>query len=127
MHRNVKQPICNALTTLIAAELSDINDAIQNGVSMMSKRPIEMMIMGRMVRVYPQSAGNLSVWIDNGNHGFTQVPGLTLHSPASATSEALYVVSGLRPGNSEISTERNLLEMLVRDYLRVTGQSLEVV
>ena len=30
---------------------NDINDAIQNGVSMMSKRPIEMMIMGRMVRV----------------------------------------------------------------------------
>ena len=114
------------IRAMIAAELSDINDA-------MSKRPIEngvsmqMMIRGRMVRVYPQSAGNLSVWIDNGNHGFTQVPGLVLHSPATSNSEALYRVSGLRPGNSEISTERNLLEMLVRDYLRVTGQSLEVV
>lgn len=94
---------------------------------MMATRPIEMMILGRMVRVYPQDGGNLSVWIDNGNHGFTQAPGLVLHSSATATSEALYVVSGLRPGNSEISTERNLLEMLVRDYLRVTGQKLEVV
>lgn len=32
---------------------NDINDAIQNGVSMMSKRPIEMMIMGRRLqRIY---------------------------------------------------------------------------
>ena len=93
----------------------------------MAIRPIEMMILGRMVRVFPQDGGNLSVWIDNAKHGFTQVPGLTLHTPGTRNCEPLYCVTGLRPGNSEISTQRNLLELLVRDYLRVTGAEVECV
>lgn len=40
---------------------NDINDAIQNGVSMMSKRPIEMMIMGRIpARDRPEPGGRVS-------------------------------------------------------------------
>lgn len=93
----------------------------------MAHYPVEIYVLGRLVRTYQQVDGSISVWIDDGNHGFSQVPGLLPYQPASVAQEALYVVAGRAPGNSEIGTERNMLEMLVRDYLRVTGQRLEVV